>query len=90
MLISGAAHRATLLRDGAEQEKAQLIGRIVSAVVVQSDALQIQISKGVLGAELLGAGKNASRVRSLYGLYGIKQKRKIGSSATVIRARLRL
>jgi hypothetical protein len=52
MLTSAAAHRATALREGAEQEKAQLIGRIVSSVVVQSDALEIQISKGTLGAEL--------------------------------------
>jgi site-specific DNA recombinase len=56
MLTSGAAHRATMLRDGAEQERARLIGEIVSSVIVQNDALQIQISKGALRAELLGAG----------------------------------
>jgi len=58
MLTSAAAHRATLLRDGAEQERAQLISRIVSRVVVLSDALKIQISKGVLGAVLLGVKKD--------------------------------
>ena len=57
MLTSAAAHRATVLTEGAEQEKAQFIDRIVSSVVVQSDALQIQINKETLGAELLGAGK---------------------------------
>jgi DNA invertase Pin-like site-specific DNA recombinase len=57
MLTSAAAHRATVLREGAEQERAQLIGQIVSSVVVQSEALEIEISKGALGAELLGAGK---------------------------------
>ena len=46
MLTSAASHRATLLRKGAEQEKAQLISRIVSSVVVQSDTLQIENSKG--------------------------------------------
>ena len=56
MLTSAAAHRATVLREGAEQERAQLIAQIVSSVVVQSDALEIEISKGALGAELLGAG----------------------------------
>jgi DNA invertase Pin-like site-specific DNA recombinase len=56
MLTSAAAHRVTLLRDGVEQERAQLIGRIVSSVVVQSDALEIEISKAALRAELLGAG----------------------------------
>jgi hypothetical protein len=44
-----------MVREGAEQEKAQLISQIVSSVVVQSDALQVQISKGALGAGLLGA-----------------------------------
>jgi hypothetical protein len=44
-----------VVREGAEQEKAQLISQIVSSVVVQSDALQVQISKGALGAGLLGA-----------------------------------
>lgn len=58
MLTSTAAHRATLLRDGAEQERAKLISRVVSRVVVESDALQIQISKDALGAELLGARKD--------------------------------
>lgn len=58
MLTSAAAHRATLLREGAEQEKASLINRIVSSVTVQSDALEIRISKGGLGAELLGVGKD--------------------------------
>lgn len=57
MLTSAAAHRATLLKEGAEQEKARLIGRIIASVVVQSDALEIQLSQGALGAELLGAGK---------------------------------
>jgi len=56
MLASAAAHRATVLKEGAEQEKATLISRTVSTVVVQSDAIEIQISKGALGAELLGAG----------------------------------
>jgi hypothetical protein len=60
MLTSAAAHRATVLRDGSEQERAQLISRIVSSVTVQSDALQIQMCKGVLGAELLGAGDSGS------------------------------
>jgi hypothetical protein len=44
-----------MVREGAEQERAQLISQIVSSVVVQSDALQVQISKGALGAGLLGA-----------------------------------
>lgn len=57
MLTSAAAHRSTLLKEGAEQERAQLIIRIISNVVVQSDALEIHISKDALGAELLGAGK---------------------------------
>ena len=56
MLTSAAAHRATVLREGAEQERAQLIGQIVSSVVVLSEALEIEISRGALGAELLGAG----------------------------------
>jgi site-specific DNA recombinase len=56
MLASAAVHRATVLREGAEQDKVQFIGQILSSVVVQSDALEIQISKGALGAELLGAG----------------------------------
>ena len=43
------------MRDGPEQDKAGLINRVVSRVIVQSDALEIQISKGALGAELLGA-----------------------------------
>jgi DNA invertase Pin-like site-specific DNA recombinase len=60
MLTSGASHRATLLRDGAEEERARLISLLLSNVNVQSDALQIEISKGALGAELLGAGKNSS------------------------------
>jgi hypothetical protein len=47
-----------MVREGAEQEKAQLTGWIVSSVVVQSYALQVQISKGALPAELLGAGKD--------------------------------
>jgi hypothetical protein len=34
-----------MVSEGAEQGKAQLISRIVSSVAVQSDALQIQISK---------------------------------------------
>lgn len=50
MLTSAASHRATLLRKGAEQEKAQLISRIVSSVVVQSDTLQIENSKGAPSA----------------------------------------
>jgi hypothetical protein len=54
MLTSAASHRTTLLSDGSEQERAGLISRIVSSVVVQSDALRIQISKGGLKAELLG------------------------------------
>jgi hypothetical protein len=40
------------VREGAAQEKAQLISRIVSSVVVQSDALPVPISKSALGAEL--------------------------------------
>jgi site-specific DNA recombinase len=55
MLASAALHRATVLREGAEQDKVQLIGRILPSVVVQSDALEIQISKGALGVELLGS-----------------------------------
>jgi hypothetical protein len=44
-----------MVGEGAAQEKAQLISQIVSSVVVQSHALQVQISKGALGAEFLGA-----------------------------------
>ena len=50
-----------MVREGAEQEKVQLISQIVSSVVVQSDALQVQISKGSLGAEILGAGKDGHK-----------------------------
>jgi hypothetical protein len=49
------------VREGAAQEKAQLISRIVSSVVVQSDGLPVQISKGALGAELLGAEKDSHK-----------------------------
>jgi site-specific DNA recombinase len=57
MLTSAATHRSTLLREDAEQGKAQLIARIVSSVAVHSDALEIHISRDALGAELLGTGK---------------------------------
>jgi DNA invertase Pin-like site-specific DNA recombinase len=57
MLASAATHRSTLLKEGVEQDRAQLITRIISIVVVQTDALEIHISKGALGAELLGPGK---------------------------------
>ena len=50
-----------MVREGAKEEKAQLISQIVSSVVVQSDALQVQISKGALGAELLGAEKDGHK-----------------------------
>jgi hypothetical protein len=50
-----------MVREGAAQEKAQLISRIVSSVVVQSNALQLQISESALGAELLGAGKEGNK-----------------------------
>jgi hypothetical protein len=55
MLTSAAAHRSTVLQEGAEKEKARLVSQIVSRVVVQSDALEIQISKTALASELLGA-----------------------------------
>ncbi len=59
MLTSAAAHRSTLLNEGAEQEKSRVISQVVSRVTVQTDALEIQISKGALGAELLGACNEA-------------------------------
>jgi hypothetical protein len=59
VLTSAAARLTTLLREGTEQEKAQLTSRIVSSGAVQSDALRIQISKGTLRAELLGAGEDS-------------------------------
>jgi hypothetical protein len=51
-----------MVREGAAQEKAQLISQIVSSLVVQSHALQVQIGKGALGAEFLGAGKDGHKV----------------------------
>ncbi len=59
MLTSAAAHRSTLLKEGAEQEKSRFISQVISRVTVQNDALEIQISKGALRAELLGAGNEA-------------------------------
>jgi hypothetical protein len=56
MLTSAAAHRSTVLREGAEKEKARLVSHIVSRVIVQTDALAIPLSKAALGTELLGAG----------------------------------
>ena len=55
MLTSAGTHWSTRLREGAEQEKSRLIGHVVSSVIVQNDALQIEISKGALRDELLGA-----------------------------------
>jgi len=57
MLTSAGTHWSTRLREGAEQEKSRLICHVVSSVIVQNDALQIEISKGALREELLGAGK---------------------------------
>jgi hypothetical protein len=50
-----------VVRQGATQEKAQLISRIVSSVVVRSYALRVQISRGAFGAELFGAGKDGHK-----------------------------
>jgi hypothetical protein len=50
-----------VVREGAAQENAQLISRIVASVVVRSYALRVQISKGAFGAELLGAGKDGHK-----------------------------
>ena len=56
-----------VVRQGAAQEKAQLISRIVSSVVVRSYALRVQISKGALGAEFLGAGEDGYKDESVCG-----------------------
>ena len=57
MLTSAGTHWSTRLREGAEQEKSRLISLVVLSVLVQNDALQIEISKGALRDELLGAGR---------------------------------
>ena len=51
-----------VVREGAAQENAQLISRIVASVVVRSYALRVQISKGAFGAELLGGGRTVIRM----------------------------